>query len=310
MKVVKNQQMNEVKIYKKRFSIFIGSVIALIILIILSQQSGILNNNIFGKKKTFDNLAQTEITASSVYILDVDSGDVIYERNATLVRPLASITKIMTAIVALDLWSKDEIVEATLPFNSSESAPEGYKLLKEKWNLENLLKLMITKSSNEASDALVAYAQLNKLDFIELMNKKAKKIQLWKTKFSNASGLDLTEETPGATGTAEDVAYLMRFALKTVPDIFEPTRLRGYNVKSEAGTDYFVENTNKVANFLPGLIASKTGFTDLAGGNLVYALSMDDSKVVIVAILGSTKDERFRDAEKITQALIADYKSK
>lgn len=299
--------MNQPEIYKKRFAVFIGSVIALAFVVIAINYNGLITQKLFTKKILFDTLAKAPITASSVYILDTATGNVILEKNATVERPLASITKVMTAIVALDLWPEAEILPANLPNVVNDGNNVASVMVKENWRLQNLIQLMLTKSSNEAAESIVQYASTKNINFVELMNQKAKQLQLWKTSFRNASGLDLTTGLAGAYSSAEDVSYLFQFALKTYPQIFEYSRSRGYNAQSEAGTSYFVENTNTVATFLPELIAAKTGFTDLAGGNLVFALKMHDGRTVIVSLLGSTKDGRFNDAERITQALRADY---
>jgi len=299
--------MNEASVYTKRFGIFISIVLASMILITLS----ILLKTTIEKpyeKREYKNLAAVEITAGSVYIYDATRGEVIMERNATTPRPIASITKVMSSIVAYDIWPKDEIIEVSLPNFVPNEAGGSLVMLTEKWQLQNLLKLLLTKSSNEAADALVNHAAMKNIDFIALMNKKAKEMGLWQTRFSNASGLDLSLSEPGATSSAEDVAFMLDYAVDRYPELFETTVTKGYNAKSEAGTDYYVENTNKVADFLPGLIASKTGLTDLAGGNLAFALRMKDQSIVIVVVLGSTKEGRFADAEKITQALNMDLK--
>ncbi len=304
--------MNNSLIYKKRFMYFLAISGFLFVMFLIGIYFSAIKEAFVGKKLIFDNLSQVSLEAKSVYIIDTFRDTVIFEKNATEARPIASITKIMTAIVALELWQRGDIVSATLPNAFYSAGVVQNILLEEKWSVDALVKLMLTKSSNEAGEAFRRSSMLNGIDFIEKMNQKGRSLGLWKAEFKNSTGLDLNNSMAGASATAEEVAFLLKYALKNYPDIFESTRLKGYNVKSEQGTDYFVENTNQLAPYLKGLIASKTGYTELAGGNLVFALEIPfqkEKRIVIVALLGSSKEGRFRDAEKITQALIIDYQN-
>ncbi len=304
--------MNDGLVYTKRFKYFLAVSGGIFGVLLVGIYFSSIKATFFEKKIVFNALSQVTLEAKSVYILDTTRDEVIFEKNATEIKPIASITKIMTAIVALDLWQRGDILSATLPNAFYVDGMVQNILLEEKWSVNELVKLMLTKSSNEAGEAFRQFGTQNGINFIEKMNQKGRELGLWKAEFKNSTGLDINPKTAGAYATAEEVAFLLKYALKTYPDIFEPTRLKGYNTKSEEGTDYFIENTNQLAPYLKGLIASKTGYTELAGGNLVFALKVpfkDKTRMVIVALLGSTKEGRFRDAESITQALLIDYKN-
>jgi D-alanyl-D-alanine carboxypeptidase len=305
--------MNDPFVYQKRFFSFISIVLFVLVLVLIVGFFSSIKKAFFKERIIFTELSNVTIEAQSIYILDATSGEVILEKDATTVRPIASITKIMTALVALDIFKKEDIIPATLPNAIYKNGMVENILLSEKWSLDELVKLMLTKSSNEAAEALVEFARNQNVNFVELMNRKAKILALWNMTFSNSTGLDMSPSLPGALGTAEDIAFMFKYALDTYPEVFEPTTLKGYNTKSEQGTGYFVENTNQIAPYLQGLTASKTGYTHLAGGNLVFALDVmsqeGESHTVVVVLLGSTKEGRFFDAEKITQALVKDYKN-
>lgn len=298
--------MNNEHIYKKRFVIFVFSV-SLFYLVAFLFSFGQKNDFFFHKKKVFENLKQTQIEASSVYIFDATENNVVFERNATELLPLASITKIMTALVASELFAPEESISVTLPYLDETGTTI---MQKDDWHLKDLIQLMMTRSSNEAAESL----SYQKSGFIDAMNKKAKELGMWKAQFYNASGLDVHSAKAGGYATAEEVTFMTLNALNKFPYIFETTTKRVYNVTSKGGRVYMIENTNPFAPNLPGLIASKTGFTDLAGGNLVFAFNTKDERgkmhLLIVTLLRSSKEGRFKDASNIIDSLLKDFNQK
>lgn len=295
--------MNDPVVYKKRFHIFL-LLTGMIFLSYFFAHFGYSNEDYVFKKRHFDNLKLASIEASSVYVFDSTANQVIFERQATTPRPLASITKIMTALVASELWPPEEHVRVTLPYltETGETVMQS-----DLWKMRDLIPLMMTRSSNEAAEAISVFAP----DFIDRMNKKAKEIGMWKAEFFNASGLDVHTAKAGGYGTAEEVAFLTLYTLKKFPYVFETTTKRVYNATSEEGRSYMIENTNPLAVTLEGLVASKTGFTDLARGNLVFTFNVLDEKsnphLIVVSLLNSSKEGRFQDADNIIKALKKDF---
>jgi len=108
----------------------------------------------------------------------------------------------------------------------------------------------------------------------------------------------------GAYGSARDMALLFAYTLKNYPEILEATRYNNLEFKSDA-EKYEAGNTNIFVNKIPNIIASKTGYTDLAGGNLVIAFDAGINRPIIISILGSTQDDRFEDALKLASATIS-----
>lgn len=295
--------MNNEHTYKKRFVIFVFSVSLFYLLVFLFSFGG-TKNIFFHKDRPFENLKNTTIEAKAIYIFDATENNVLYERNATETLPLASITKIMTAFVASELFASDAIISVTLPYLTSE----GQTIMqKDDWELKDIIQLMMTRSSNEAAEN-ISYQTPG---FVEAMNKKAKELGMWKAQFYNASGLDVHTAKAGGYATAEEVTFMTLNALNKFPYIFETTTKRVYNVTSKQGRIYSIENTNPFTPNLPGLIASKTGFTDLAKGNLVFAFTLKDSEkrehLIIVTLLQSSKEGRFEDAFKIIDSLLKDF---
>lgn len=142
------------------------------------------------------------------------------------------------------------------------------------------------------------------------MNDKAREIGLLNTKFFNEHGLDTETDRGGALnhtvqggayGSALDMALLFEYTLKNYPQILEATRYKNLQFAS-ASKVYSADNTNIAVDQIPSLLASKTGYTDLAGGNLVVAFDAGLNRPIIISVLGSTQEGRFTDALKLVNA--------
>jgi D-alanyl-D-alanine carboxypeptidase len=133
------------------------------------------------------------------------------------------------------------------------------------------------------------------------MNVEAKKIALPQSYFLNETGLDESVTESGGYGSADDVAKLVQYILKNHPDILESTKYSSISIKSLSGA-HIAKNTDILADKIPGLLASKTGYTALAGGNLVVAFDTSIGRPFIAVVLGSTESGRFTDMQKLVDA--------
>lgn len=248
-----------------------------------------------------------EVVAKSVYVYDTETGRMIYGRNEHLPLPLASITKLMTAICALDHLDQD----STIVISPSDLSSYGDTNLVpgDIWRAKDLVSYMLIRSSNDAAINL-AKAVGGRDKMLSCMNAKAEDLSLLETRFYNETGLDITDNggrpRAGAYGSAEDAATLLHYAMSKYPEIFGVTRYQSYNVGVLHGAELVATNTNKVQGEIIGIEASKTGLTDLAGGNLVFEMNAGLSHRIVIAILGSTEDGRFDDARRLSRASI-DY---
>ena len=159
--------------------------------------------NVFCKEDTFD-------TARSSIIVDLNSGRVLYENNADDVRLIASITKIMTCIIAIEEGDLDKEIKAGEEILKMYGT-SIYLELNEKMKLIDLLYGLMLRSGNDASVVIAKAVAGSEEDFVKMMNKKAKEIGMTNTTFSNPHGLD--EETKNYS-TARDMAKLSRYAYK------------------------------------------------------------------------------------------------
>jgi D-alanyl-D-alanine carboxypeptidase (penicillin-binding protein 5/6) len=174
--------------------------------------------------------------------------------------------------------------------------------------MQNLADLTLIESSNDGATALGARAGSTVLPdedpnavFVQAMNLKAEELGLTKTYFKNSTGLDISETQAGAYGSARDVALLMEYIITNVTDAVALTNTDVTTINNKNGDYHLVKNTNEVVNDIDGLIASKTGYTLLSGGNLVVAVNVGLNRPVVVAVLGSSYDGRFADTMELIE---------
>jgi D-alanyl-D-alanine carboxypeptidase (penicillin-binding protein 5/6) len=238
----------------------------------------------------FENI---KLEARAAYVFDVSKNQAIFELNSETRLPLASLTKIMTALSAREVFPSSLLV--TIPKEAVlQEGDEGF-IVGEEWPVYNLTDAMLISSSNDAAFtlALEFYKDFNE-DFVSLMNKKAEELGLTQTYFFNATGLDLSENTSGAYGSAKDIAKLLLYTMKNHPSLMEITRSGVANINGRK-----FKNTNQIINELPGFVAGKTGFSDLAGGNLGVMVDKGFGQPFIIVVLGSTYDGRFSDVKTL-----------
>jgi D-alanyl-D-alanine carboxypeptidase len=120
--------------------------------------------------------------------------------------------------------------------------------------------------------------------------------------FLNGTGLDESATMAGAYGSAEDIARLLAYGIRSNSDVFAATARDTMVITSESGTQHRAVNTNEALNAIPALIAGKTGYTDLAGGNLAIAFDAGLERPMIIVVLGSTQDGRFEDMKTLVDA--------
>ncbi len=245
----------------------------------------------------FDDVA---VRAHSAFVWDVKNQKPLFSKNPDDIRPLASVTKLMTALVAYELMSPEDRVSITNYAIKTEG--DSGLLEGETFTMEDLADLTLVSSSNDGATALGATAAEGITDgyhpnevFVKAMNIKAQELGLTKTTFRNSTGLDMSETEPGAEGTAREMTLLMEHIILNNPDSVALTAYDEARIRSLEGDDHTSKNTNRSVNEIDGLIASKTGYTVLAGGNLVIAFNAGLDRPIIVSVLGSSYNERFSD---------------
>jgi len=246
------------------------------------------------------------VQAKSFYVYDMNEKKMLFAKNEHMELPLASVTKLMSGLIVMaNLPATSSVTVSKTDIEKGEGTNGLYA--GEKWDASDLLNFSLIMSSNTGiyalADALNA-REANGSTTIDLMNEKAKQLGLANTVFFNESGLDLSTSTSGAYSSAYDVAMLMDAILRSYPTLVSKTVESAASFISESNLRHIAINTDTLVDKIPGLVASKTGFTDLAGGNLVIAFDAGLMHPVIIALLGSTEDGRFTDMEQLVHVTL------
>lgn len=229
--------------------------------------------------------------ASEALLEYVDSGTILYQKNANTQVPVASLTKLVSALVVRDLFQSDDIV--TVASGSVRVDGEKQTLyLNERIKVRDLLAMMLVESSNDAAYALASYAQTRGVDFIAAMNAKARTLGMNDCLFRDPAGLDDT-----AYCTAVDMMRVVTVILHQASDLLPIMATKELVVHSADGTiDHEVKSTDELLGVVPGIIGGKTGNTDAALGCLILVVKLPDDRGTLASVvLGSRA--RFSDTQ-------------
>jgi D-alanyl-D-alanine carboxypeptidase len=248
-------------------------------------------------------LENTALEAKAVSVYNITKSKKIYGKNDDIPLPMASLAKTMTVVTALNNHKLNDVVFIPL---AAISQSGDYGLYgDEKWYMADLAKSTLIASANDGAYALTA----GNPNFIEEMNTKAKRLGMNNTLFLNPTGLDidLTQAgLPAQAGgfvSASDANTMAIYALRRFPQIFEVTTAPEIEIISLSLFSHNFKNTNILVGKIPNLLFSKTGFTEIAGGNLTIIFKDSRGDDIAITVLGSTFSGRFTDMEKIVNVL-------
>jgi D-alanyl-D-alanine carboxypeptidase (penicillin-binding protein 5/6) len=241
-------------------------------------------------------LDPAHISAKAAVLYDPQTNRVLFAKNGEEQLPLASLTKLMAAAAVLETTNSRNVVSIT----PVDLRPEGDWQFRvgEEWELSQLITFGLVASSNDAIAAAAANASE---DIITAMNRLAGNLGLTRTYFLNPTGLDVNHEVAGGYGSAHDVARLAAAFLQAYPELFEATSRPNVSIVSGAHSLSATSTAGPLLS-IPGFIGAKTGYTDLAGGNLVAAFELDVGRPLIAVVLGSSREGRFSDIRTLIEA--------
>ena len=225
------------------------------------------------------------LNARAAVLMDADSGRIFYGKNETMVFPMASTTKIMTLIVALEHNEPDQIVMASAGASAMPEVRLGIHE-GERYRMEDLYYAMMLESFNDAA-MMIAEGTVGSVEnFAELMNEKAISLGCTQTYFITPNGLDAADEKGVHSSTAEDMAKIMRYAIDN-EDFLKITQTADYSFTDcDRKRSFEVHNKNVLLTMMDGVLSGKTGYTADAGYCYVCAVKKDD-RTFIAALLGS-----------------------
>ena len=232
---------------------------------------------------------QLQLYAQAAVLLDADSGRVLYGKNEEEVLPMASTTKIMTCILALEYGNPADIVEIS-SYAASMPKVKLYMQEGEKYRLEDLLYSLMLESHNDSAVAIAEAVGGSVEEFAAMMNQKAKDIGCYDTYFITPNGLDAVVTDTGQihSTTAKDLAKIMAYCVMDSPakdQFLEITQTREYSFCDESGKRSFhCNNHNSFLSMMDEAISGKTGFTNQAGYCYVGAVE-SEGRTFTVALL-------------------------
>lgn len=244
---------------------------------------------------------EPKLNARIGLIFDRNSKTILYEKNAQKQVPMASTTKIMTAIVVLENAKLSDIVTIDKKAAGTGGSRLGLKT-NDKITVHDLLYGLMLKSGNDAAVALANYIGGSIEDFAELMNKKAAEMGLINSHFITPHGLDQSQHYT----TAYELACMADYALN-IPKFREIVGCKNYNVTIN-GKAKLISNTNELLGNLNGVYGIKTGFTNGAGRCLVTSCKRGDLDIITVVLGADTKKIRTLDSIQLIEYAYKNYK--
>lgn len=253
-----------------------------------------------------DAFAQVPIEARAAVVYDLATGATLYEKNADAQLPLASLTKLLTVYAALSALSPETPV--SIPADATHlSAPRAFSV-GQTFTLADLARLTLTASLNDGAAAIVQAVAAHQGDATSgVLASAAAGLGLSQTYAVNGNGLDVNEAVSGGYGSARDLARLAGALAAKAPSIAAATTQAQTQATSLGGTSFTVKNTDPMVGTIPRLLLSKTGYTDLAGGNLALVFDAGINHPVAVVVLGSSKEARFTDGTMLVAAALAHF---
>ena len=252
--------------------------------------------------------------AQSAVLMDADSGRVLFGQKEEQIMPMASTTKIMTLIVALENANLEDLVTVS---KYAASMPDVQLNIREneQYYLKDLLYSLMLESHNDSAVAIAEHVGGSVEGFAQYMNQKARDIGCTDTYFVTPNGLDATATIKTKDGetitkahatTAKDLAQILRYCIELSPkkeQFLEITRTGSYSFSNQSGSRSFqCNNHNAFLQMMDGALTGKTGFTGKAGYCYVGALTRDD-KTYIIALLAcgwpNNKSYKWSDAKKL-----------
>lgn len=226
-----------------------------------------------------DKVHAVSVSASGAILMEQHSGRVLFEYNAHEVHRIASITKVMTAIIAIESGKLEEEVIASKRAVYTEGS-SIYLQVGEKMKLEDLLYGLMLRSGNDAAVAIAEHIGGSMEGFVFLMNQKAKEIGMLNTEFSNPHGLDHQENH---YSTAYDMALLTRYAMQN--ETFRKiSGTKVYKFQRESGIQTWYNKNRLLTEKYRYSTGGKTGFTKRAGRTLISTASKGDMELIAVTL--------------------------
>jgi serine-type D-Ala-D-Ala carboxypeptidase (penicillin-binding protein 5/6) len=221
-------------------------------------------------------------SAVAALVMDAETGEILYDKNAFSPLPMASTTKIMTGLLAVERLRPHEVVQVSA--SAATMAPSKIHLRPgELMRADDLLQAILLKSANDASAAIAEKISGSEAAFAWVMTRRARELGAQNTHFENASGLPADDHY----STAYDLAVILRYAMQR-PDFAEIMQMRTASIESLMGRAWTLRNHNRLLWTFPGALGGKTGWTR-ASRHCYVGMVEYSGKTLIVSVLASSR---------------------
>lgn len=280
------------------------SIFCIMLIFIPTIASGVMLN----KSEVFADFAGA-ISAKSAYVLDYNSGTVIYEKDADSKLPIASMVKLMTIYLTFkNIQNGGLTLEQKITTTENASSMGGSQVFIDpyvSYTVEDLLKSVIMASANDACVALAEAISGSEEQFVYEMNKTAKELGMTNTLYANCTGLP----SPNQYSTAKDCACILKNVLQ-FEDYHKYSTIWMDTLVHPSGRKTELVNTNKLIKYFNGCDSGKTGSTSEAGYCLSASAQRDNIRLISVVIGAKTGQDRFKDSTTLLNYGFTNYQNK
>jgi len=250
--------------------------------------------------------ATLPLEAQAAIVYDLTTGETLYSKHADVQLPLASLTKLLAVYAAVTALSPETPIAISQKASSLE-APHAFRA-GQVLALDDISRLTLTASLNDGAAAIAeAVAAHENRSASAALGAAAANLNLSQTYAVNGNGLDESTTISGGYGSAYDIARLSGALVEKASSIAAATTHKVAKASSVGGTVFSVKNTDPIIQDIPHLLLSKTGYTDLAGGNLALVFDVGINHPIAVVVLGSTAHSRFTDGSALVAATLAHF---
>ena len=265
--------------------------------------------NVLGVSETTDTVS-IGIQAPHAILMEASTGTILYEKDAHVAVPPASVTKIMTMLLIFEALEDDKIkLEDTVVVSERAASMGGSQVFlepNEKQTVDTMLKCIAVASANDACVAMAEYVSGSEEAFVNKMNERAKELGMENTHFVNCNGLDVE----GHVTSAYDIALMSRELLVNHPQVHDYCTIWMDTIihnTAKGSQEFGLSNTNKMVKQYEYCTGLKTGSTSDAGFCVSATAKKDNMELIAVIMNGETSKSRFLDATTLLNYGYANY---
>lgn len=258
---------------------------------------------------TYVGAAEVEITSKAALLMDVASGETLFEKDSTVHLPVASMVKMMTILLTLEEIENQSLTLDTMVTTSENASSMGGSQIFidpfVEYRVEDLLKGVIVASANDASVALAEHICGSEKAFVQKMNAKAKMLGMNDTNYSNCTGLPAPEQY----SCAKDCAILLNEVIKS--DIYHKySTIWMDEIEHPSGRKTELVNTNRLIRYYEGCDSGKTGSTNEAGCCLSASAKKNGMRLISVVVGSKNSQTRFNECSMLFNYGFANFENK